>query len=207
MGILYNKNSFKMTKNEETSLRFRRSIFSIKDIKKGDVFSKENIRIIRPGYGLLPLYWEKILGKRAKLDIKRGDPLKQKLIDGRINSKILFLKGKRPEELVEWLVDRGEELIVSNDRISLEFVKKKIFVNDNKETLKSSYDILHKEMRKLFKENWDDIKNQKNEPEIQQGKGSIHYLNQMCLFEHALEEKSWNTPIKEFKEKVLLKNK
>ncbi|MDD2890474.1 MAG: SAF domain-containing protein, partial [bacterium] len=48
----------------------------IKDIKAGEVFTEENIRSIRPGYGLHPKYLKDILGRKAKKDITRGTPLK-----------------------------------------------------------------------------------------------------------------------------------
>ncbi len=54
----------------------RRSLFVVKDIKAGEPFSEENVRSIRPGYGVHPKYLNEILGKKAKTDIKRGTPLK-----------------------------------------------------------------------------------------------------------------------------------
>ena len=56
---------------------FKRSIFAAKDIKKGEVFTRENIKIVRPGYGLHPKYYEELLGKKSKKDIKRGEPINQ----------------------------------------------------------------------------------------------------------------------------------
>lgn len=73
--------SFERTNNEKKNLKFRRSIFSITDINKGERLTKENIRIIRPGFGLPPSDWPEILGKRAKASIKRGMPLKMNLIE------------------------------------------------------------------------------------------------------------------------------
>lgn len=63
------------TENEERSLQFRRSIYIVKDIKAGETFNEENIRIIRPGLGLAPKYFEVVLGKKAKTDLKRGEGL------------------------------------------------------------------------------------------------------------------------------------
>lgn len=60
---------------EKGSLVFRRSIFVVKDIKAGDEFTPENIRVIRPGYGIKPKYFRDILGKHAKTDIKTGTPM------------------------------------------------------------------------------------------------------------------------------------
>lgn len=64
------------TKAEEGSLKFRRSIYVSKDIKAGEVLTRDNIKIIRPGYGLEPKYYDGLLGKRAKVEIKKGTPIK-----------------------------------------------------------------------------------------------------------------------------------
>ena len=61
--------------SEKRSLRFKRSIYVVKDISQGDRFTTENIRIIRPGDGLKPKYFNEILGKKAGNNIKRGTPL------------------------------------------------------------------------------------------------------------------------------------
>ena len=63
-------------KSEEKSIFFKRSIYVSEDIKAGDVFSEENIRIIRPGDGLAPEFWIKIIGMKATRDLKKGTPLK-----------------------------------------------------------------------------------------------------------------------------------
>lgn len=64
--------SEKVIKNRQ----FARSLYVIKDVKKGDVFTSDNIRSIRPGYGLHPKYYNEIIGKKATVDIERGTPLK-----------------------------------------------------------------------------------------------------------------------------------
>lgn len=61
--------SYDLTKKMKKSREFSRSLFVLKDIKAGEIFAEENIRSIRPGYGLLPKYINDILGKRAKIDI------------------------------------------------------------------------------------------------------------------------------------------
>ena len=63
------------TEEEKKSRIFRRSLFVIKDIKRGEVFTEENTKSIRPANGLRPKYLKEILGKRAKEDIKKGAPL------------------------------------------------------------------------------------------------------------------------------------
>ena len=67
-------------KAEQKSLFFKRSIYVSQDIKAGEAFSPENIRVIRPGNGLAPKYYEEVLGKAAKTDIKTGTPLTWKLL-------------------------------------------------------------------------------------------------------------------------------
>jgi len=62
-------------KAEEKSVLYKRSIYLSKDIKKGETFSTDNLRIIRPALGLAPKYWEDVLGKIAKEDLKAGTPL------------------------------------------------------------------------------------------------------------------------------------
>lgn len=60
---------------EEKSVYYKRSIYVSKDIKKGDILSTENLKIIRPANGLAPKHWEEVLGKIAKSDLKTGTPL------------------------------------------------------------------------------------------------------------------------------------
>jgi len=66
---------YERKKAEEDNIRFRRSIYVTKDIKKGDILTMENIRRIRPGYGLSPKYYEQLLGKNAIKDMKYGSKL------------------------------------------------------------------------------------------------------------------------------------
>ena len=60
----------------EQSRMFARSLFVVKDIKKGEIFTENNIRSIRPGDGLAPKYFKKVIGKRAAIELKSGTPLK-----------------------------------------------------------------------------------------------------------------------------------
>ncbi len=60
---------------EEKSVFFKRSIYISKDIKKGEKFSTDNLRIIRPANGLAPKYWDDVIGKVAKTEMKGGTPL------------------------------------------------------------------------------------------------------------------------------------
>jgi len=66
---------FFRNKTEDKSKKFRRSIFTVKRIKKGEIFTRRNIRKIRPGYGLSPSNFEEIIGKISKYNIKAFEPL------------------------------------------------------------------------------------------------------------------------------------
>lgn len=69
------KVKYGVTKQEESNAGFRRSLFVVKDIAAGEKLTPENIRSIRPAYGLKPKYYKEVLGKTAKRDISRGTPL------------------------------------------------------------------------------------------------------------------------------------
>ncbi len=60
---------------EKKSLRFKRSLYVVKDVKQGEGFTRENLRIIRPGDGMPPKFYDTVLGKTARTDIKAGTPL------------------------------------------------------------------------------------------------------------------------------------
>lgn len=68
------------TDQEKASVKYRRSLYIAEDMKKGDKFTPKNLRIVRPGYGLSPEYYEQILGKEIKADAKKGTPLSWELI-------------------------------------------------------------------------------------------------------------------------------
>lgn len=65
---------------EEKSKSFRRSIYVAQDISRGQIFTSENIRCIRPGYGLETKYYELALGKPSTQDLKKGMPMKRHYI-------------------------------------------------------------------------------------------------------------------------------
>ena len=74
------RTSYGPMESEKTSLLHRRSLYLTKDIRQGEVFTKDNLRAIRPGLGLAPKYLEHVLGKRIKQDAKRGTPLNWDMI-------------------------------------------------------------------------------------------------------------------------------
>lgn len=69
-----------ISKSEETSRIYRKSLFAVQDIKANDNFSAKNVNSIRPGHGLHPRYFYEVIGKQAKHDIKRGTPLSWNLV-------------------------------------------------------------------------------------------------------------------------------
>lgn len=71
---------YDLSEHERGSRVFRRSLFAVKDIGEGEKFTKENVRSIRPGYGLPPKYLYAVLGRRAAGKITRGTPLSWDLI-------------------------------------------------------------------------------------------------------------------------------
>ncbi len=68
------------TEQEKDNIVFRKSIFAVKDIKAGEKLTEENIKVIRPGYGMKPKYWNDILGKTAQCDVNRGTPLSSEML-------------------------------------------------------------------------------------------------------------------------------
>jgi len=74
------KISYEVTEHETASRIFRRSLFVVKNMKSEEIFSAENIRSIRPGYGLPVKYLEEVIGKKASCNIDRGTPLSWELI-------------------------------------------------------------------------------------------------------------------------------
>ena len=66
--------------DEIPSLIFKRSIYVSKEIKKGEEFTKSNIRIVRPGLGLHPRYFEIVIGRKAKVDISSGTALSWEIV-------------------------------------------------------------------------------------------------------------------------------
>lgn len=72
--------SYGPTEAEKTSIRFRRSLYVVQDIKAGAVLTRENVRAIRPGLGLPTKYLEQVLGRTVKRDVKRGTALEWGLL-------------------------------------------------------------------------------------------------------------------------------
>jgi len=75
------KVNYERTEAEQGNVKFRRSLYVVKDIAAGELFTAENVRCIRPGFGLAPKYYETVLGKFAKNAISRGTALHFDLIE------------------------------------------------------------------------------------------------------------------------------
>lgn len=73
--------SYGPTKQEESNIKFRRSLFAVEDIPEGGIITSDNIRSIRPAYGLAPKYYDSLLGKHTKCEVKRGTPLDWKMVE------------------------------------------------------------------------------------------------------------------------------
>ncbi len=71
---------YDLTEKQKESSVFRRSLFVVSDMKKGEIFTDKNVRSIRPGYGLSPKYFDEVIGKAAAQNIEKGTPLTWDLI-------------------------------------------------------------------------------------------------------------------------------
>lgn len=67
--------SYGVTEQEKNSTKFRRSLYIAEDMNVGDILTQDNLRIVRPGFGLSPKYWDLVLGKKIIQDLKKGTPL------------------------------------------------------------------------------------------------------------------------------------
>lgn len=71
---------YRITEGEKSSKVFRRSLFVVRDMRAGEKFNKDNLRSIRPGFGLHTRYLSEVIGRRARKDIPKGSPLSWDLI-------------------------------------------------------------------------------------------------------------------------------
>jgi len=79
--------TYELSDKIKKSREFSRSLFIVEDVKAGEVLTRDNIRSIRPGYGLAPKYMDQVIGRKALKDLKRGEPLKWEYIDSEKTSK------------------------------------------------------------------------------------------------------------------------
>jgi pseudaminic acid synthase len=118
--------SYGASSGEESSKVFRRSIFVVQDIREGETFTNDNLRIIRPGYGEKPKYLPDILGMSAGISLSRGTPFSFEQVK---QGGILFLTNN-PESLslCQWLADEeaknGIPVWSIENKISLSMIQK-----------------------------------------------------------------------------------
>lgn len=74
--------NYERKSSEKNNLKFRRSLYFVKDIAAGEIVEKCHIKSIRPGYGLPPKFYQQIIGKVVKVDVKRGTKVSWNIIDG-----------------------------------------------------------------------------------------------------------------------------
>lgn len=74
------KVTYDLTEKQKKSKEHSRSLFVVKDIKEGEIITEENVRSIRPGFGMETKYIKDILGKTLKIDLKKGTPMEWKFI-------------------------------------------------------------------------------------------------------------------------------
>ena len=113
-----------VSKQESNSITFRRSIFVTKDLKKGDMLTNDNVRIIRPGYGEKPKYIDDILGMKVDRDIEYGSPFSFDMLTK--NSVLLLTSVKDTTKIcaqVKALYPDKEVLCFAN-KVTLEQVQK-----------------------------------------------------------------------------------
>ena len=76
------KETYELSEKQAREREHSRSLFAVTDMKKGEIFTPENMRSIRPGYGLHTRFFEEILGKKAARDIEKGTPMSFRLVEG-----------------------------------------------------------------------------------------------------------------------------
>lgn len=109
------------TADEQSSMVFRRSVFCVKDIMAGEALTEDNIRVIRPGYGLKPKYYKDILGLRTDRKLERGMPVTFDVLE---KGAVLFLtNNSNTEEVFRWLKEREPLVIKMTNRLTADMVK------------------------------------------------------------------------------------
>lgn len=73
--------TYSLTEKQKKSKGRSRSLYVVADVKKGEIFSAENVKSVRPGYGLHTKYWKDILGKKAKCDLEKGTAMRWEYVE------------------------------------------------------------------------------------------------------------------------------
>ena len=113
--------TYGVSPQEESSRVFRRSIFAVRDIAAGERLTPDNVRIIRPGYGLKPKYYGDIIGMRTDRALERGTPLS---FDALEKGAILFVTNNgNTEDLYRWLSEREPKVYRIENKLTPEAVE------------------------------------------------------------------------------------
>ena len=75
---LLGETSYELSEKSIKNRNFARSLYASADIKKGEIFSENNVKSVRPGFGLEPKFMPRLLGKTAKRDIEFGERITKK---------------------------------------------------------------------------------------------------------------------------------
>ena len=167
------------TEKEESSVAFRRSIFCVKDIAAGEALTEENIRIIRPGYGLKPKYYRDVLGLCTDKPLERGMPVS---FDALKKGAVLFLTNNdNTEELYQWLKEKEPLVYKVTNKLTSNMVKqlepsfvvsfnyRYMIPEEVLELLPGRVINLHTSVLSLFKENWLDIREGRMPTNLREG--------------------------------------
>ena len=73
--------SYGPTDAEKSSLQFRRSLYVAEDMRAGEAFTPQNLRVVRPGLGLAPKHYDEILGKSISRDAAKGTPVRRDMVE------------------------------------------------------------------------------------------------------------------------------
>ena len=80
INLILGKKYFYRNKSEKKNLIFRRSIYTLSNIKKGESFTKYNIKVIRPALGASPLYYDRLINKISVTNIKKFSPINRNIL-------------------------------------------------------------------------------------------------------------------------------
>ncbi len=161
-----------------------------------DKVSREKIMELKPDF--LISYNYKFIIKKEVLDLLRNKAINLHIsllpYNKGSNPNIWSFLEDTPKGVTIHLIDEGLD---TGDIV----VQKELHVDENRETLKSSYEFLHTEIQILFRNNWNKIKNGDIVPIPQGSGGSIHFQKDFRQLKPLIAEKGWNTSISELKKR------
>lgn len=168
-------------------------------IIRNEKISKKDITEINPDF--LISYNYKFIIKKEVLEL-----LPNRVINLHI-SLLPYNKGSNPN-IWSFLEDTPKGVTIHLVDEGLDtgniLVQKELLIDENRETLRSSYELLHREIQTLFIENWENIKNGEIVSKPQTHGGSIHSKKDFYELQPLITEKGWDTPVREFKAKYIL---